>query len=475
MPDAAPHQLDTIARQLGRFIEGCDLEKIPPEVVERAKLYVMDTLGAALAGADVASSRIVADVVRTLGGREECTVIGHSFRISPVLAALANGTIGHAVEIDDDHRTSVLHPGVVVVPAALSMAEHCNAGGKELLEGVIAGYDLMTRLGDAFLGTQYFEGFHPTGTCGVFGAAAAAARILGLRDDRLVAALGIAGTQAAGLEEWKADGSWIKRLHPGKAAEAGVLAALLAAGGYTGPDTIIEGKYGFLKAFSYERKWDADLITRGLGTEFRGYGTSFKPYACCRFSHQLVDAVLDVVAKHKIKGDDIEEAVVRIYRTAYETLFTPHETRYRPKTVVDAQFSIPYTVAVAVLYGRPLPHHFTDEMIRDAGVLALTARVKGVPDEEYEMQYPERYPTEITFRLKDGREVKGFNDLPSGDPINPIYEREPGRFEREITEKFRVLVAAVPGYAERVDEIIETIRDLERLPKASELGRRFAP
>ena len=416
MPDAAPHRPNTIARQLSQFIEGCDLEKIPPEVVERAKLYIMDTLGATLAGADVASSRIIADVVRTLGGREECTVIGNSFRISPALAALANGTIGHAVEIDDDHRTSVLHPGVAVVPAALAMAEHCNAGGKELVEGVIAGYDLMTRIGDAFLGTQYYEGFHPTGTCGVFGAAAAAARILGLRDDRLVAALGIAGTQAAGLEEWKADGSWIKRLHPGKAAEGGALAALLAARGYTGPDTIIEGKYGFLKAFSYERKWDAELITRGLGTEFRGYGTSFKPYACCRFSHQLVDSVLDLVAEHKIKGDDIEEAVVRIYRTAYGTLFTPHETRYRPGTVVDAQFSIPYTVAVAVLYGRPLPHHFTDEMIRNADVLALTARIKGVPDDEYEMQYPRALSDRDHFPPQGRPRGQGFQRPAVGRP-----------------------------------------------------------
>jgi 2-methylcitrate dehydratase PrpD len=466
---------ETVARQLARFIEGCDLEKIPPAVVERAKLYVMDTLGAALTGSGVTSSRIIADVVRTLGGREECTVIGHPFRTSPAMAALANGTIGHAVEIDDDHRTSVLHPGVAVVPAAFAMAEHCGAGGKRLLEGVIAGYDVMTRLGDAFLGTQYYEGFHPTGTCGVFGAAAAAARILGLRGDHLVAALGIAGTQAAGLEEWKADGSWIKRLHPGKAAEGGVLAALLAGGGYTGPDTIIEGKYGFLKAFSYERKFDVDLITRGLGTEFRGHGTSFKPYACCRFSHQLVDAVSEVVGEHGIRAGDIEEATVRIYRTAFETLFNPEETRYRPKTVVDAQFSIPYTVAVAVLHGRPLPHHFTDAMIRDPEVLALAARIKGVPDDGFEKAYPDRYPTEIIFRLKDGREAKGFNDLPSGDPVNPIYEREPGRFDREIKDKFRALMATMPDYTGRTDDILEVVAGLDRVAKASELVRRFAP
>lgn len=466
---------ETIARQLARFVAGCDLARVPTPVVERAKLHVMDTLAAALAGAAVKSSKIVARVVKGLGGKRRCTVVGNRFKTSAALAALANGTIGHAVEIDDDHRTSVLHPGVAVVPAALAMAEQTGAGGKQLLEGVIAGYDVMTRLGDAFLGTQYHEGFHPTGTCGVFGAAAAAGRILGLAGEPLVAAFGIAGTQAAGLEEWKTDGSWIKRLHPGKSAEAGVLAALLAEGGYTGPDTIVEGKYGFLKAFSYERKWDAALIVKGLGEEFRGFGTSFKPYACCRFSHQLVDAVLEVVGAHRIRAADVEEATVRIYRTAYETLFTPAATRYRPQTVVDAQFSIPYTVAVAVRHGRPLPHHFTDKTIRNRELLDLARRVKGIPDDEYEKQYPERYPTRITFRLKDGREVAGFSDLPSGDPTNPIYVGEPGRFERDMVAKFRALMASVPGYSGRTDRILEIVRGLDELADVGDLARQFAP
>jgi 2-methylcitrate dehydratase PrpD len=466
---------ETIARRLARFVEDCDLACIPKPVVERAKLYVMDTLAAALTGASVKSSRIVARVARSLGGRRQCTVVGHRFRTSPALAALANGAIGHAVEIDDDHRTSVLHPGVAVVPAALATAEQVGAGGRALLEGVIAGYDVMTRIGDAFLGTQYHEGFHPTGTCGVFGAAAAAGRVLGLKGEPLVAALGIAGTQAAGLEEWKADGSWIKRLHPGKAAEAGVLAALLAKGGYTGPDSIVEGQHGFLKAFSFERKWDADLITRGLGGEWRGAGTSFKPYACCRFSHQLVDAVLEAVRAQDFAAGDIEEATVRIYRTAYETLFTPPASRYRPKTVVDAQFSIPYAVAVAVLHGRPLPHHFTERMIRNRAVLDLAARVRGIPDDDYEKQYPQRYPTKITFRLKDGREVAGFNDLPSGDPSNPVYAREPGRFERDMVDKFRALLASLPAYAGRTDDILGVVRELDALPDARRLARLFAP
>ena len=466
---------DPIARQLAGFIEGCDLSVLPPPVVHRAKLYVMDTMCAVLAGVSTPSSRIVTDLVETLGGIEACTVVGQSFRTSPTGAALANGTIGHAVEIDDDHRTSVVHPGTVVVPAALAMAEYSGVGGKGFLEGVIAGYEVMTRLGDAFLGKQYDEGFHPTGPSGVFGAAAAASRILGFSGDRLVAALGIAGTQAAGLQEWKADGSWIKRLNAGKAAESGVLAAMLAARGFTGPDTIIEGKYGFLKAFSFERTWNTDLITRDLGTEFRGCGTSFKPYACCRFCHQLIDAVLDLVEANNITAGDISEGMVRIYRTGYMQLFEPAGPCYQPRTVVDAQFSIPYVTAIAVLYGRPLPHHFTDAMITDPEVLALAARVKGVPDDDFETAFPERYPTEVTFRLGDGRTVSRFTDLPSGDPANPIYIDDPDRFDREIETKFRTLMATIPGYEDRTDAVIETIAGLDSLVKASDLARLFTP
>jgi len=464
----------SISGQLAEFIAGCGIEKIPSEVVARARVFVMDYLGVTLTASTARSSQIIGDVVAELGGRENCTVIGRDYRTNALFAALVNGTTGHAVEMDDDHRTSVLHPAVAVVPAALAAAELKQAGGAEIIEGVVAGYEAMTRIGDAFLGTQYYEGFHPTGTCGVFGAAAAAGRILGLSTDQLIAAFGIAGTQAAGLEEWKADGSWIKRLHPGKAAESGVLAVLLAKSGYTGPATILEGENGFLKAFSFERKWDVSKILDGLGTEYRGYGTSFKPYAGCRFFHQVIDATLDLVREHKIDAQSVDEVIVRIYRTAYLTLFQPESRRYRPGTNVDAQFSIPYAVAVSILYGAPMPAHFTDELIRDPALLALAGKVKGIADLEYESGFPARFPTEVTIRLKGGKTVQAFRDLPSGDPENPIYA-EKGRFEDEMVKKFRALLKLQPAYAARCDEMIAKLNSLETVSDASGLLALFTP
>jgi len=464
----------SISGQLAQFTGECRIGNIPPEVAARARMFVLDYLGVALTASAARSSQIIGDVVAELGGRENCTVIGRDYRTNALFAALVNGTTGHAVEMDDDHRTSVLHPGVAVVPAALAAAELKQAGGAEIIEGVVAGYEAMTRIGDAFLGTQYYEGFHPTGTCGVFGAAAAAGRILGLSTEQLIAAFGIAGTQAAGLEEWKADGSWIKRLHPGKAAESGLLAVLLAKSGYTGPATILEGDNGFLKAFSYERKWDVSKILDGLGTEYRGYGTSFKPYAGCRFFHQVIDATLDLVREHKIDAPAVDEVVVRIYRTAYLTLFQPESRRYRPGTNVDAQFSIPYAVAVSILYGAPMPSHFTDELIRDPALLALAAKVKGIADLDYESKFPARFPTEVTIRLKSGKTVQAFRDLPSGDPENPIYAQK-GRFEDEITEKFRALLKLQPAYAARCEEMVAKLSSLETVSDVSGLMALFTP
>lgn len=464
----------TLTQQLAHFVAGLDLARVPKPVVARARMFVLDYLGVTLSGSSEPSSRIVADVVETLGGHATCTVIGHRLRTSAAMAALANGVMGHTIEMDDDHRTAAVHPAVAVIPAALAAAEHAKAEGRTFLEGVIAGYELMTRIGDAFLGTQYHEGFHPTGTCGVFGAAAAAGRIFGLSEAQLVQAFGIAGTQAAGLQEWKTDGSWTKRLHPGKSAEAGILATMLAKRGYTGPATILEGGYGFLKAFSFERKWDAAKITDGLGTAYRGFGTSFKPYAGCRFFHQVVDATLALVSDHGIAPEHVAGVSVRIYRSAHESLFNPEERRRNPQTEVDAQFSIPYAVAVSILRGPPLARHFTEQAIRDPEVLDLCRRVTGIPDDDYEKLYPGRYPATVTIRLKDGREVSRYEDLPSGDPDHPIYA-EAGRFEREIEDKFHALLALQPKYAMLCDRMIREVKMVDDLPNLAGLLQLFTP
>jgi 2-methylcitrate dehydratase PrpD len=454
--------MSTIAEQLAGFVAKTNFETIPREVIERAKAYVLDFLGVALYGSTIKSSKIMADVMFDLDNKKESTVIGYSNKMSCANAALVNGTASQAIEMDTSHITSVVLCGGVAVPAPLALAEREKKNGKDFLTSVVVGYELANRVGDAFLGTQYYEGFHPTGVCGVFGAAGAASKILGLDKEAITRALGIAGDQAAGLEEWKADGSWIKRWHAGKASHNGILAALLAQKGYTGPATIFEGENGFLKAFSFERKWDAGKITEGLGKEYRGHNTGFKPYASCRFTHQLIEATLNLVQKHKIEPKDINEITVRVCKTLHRTLCRPEDRRRKPVTVVDAQFSIPYVVGAAIVKHRVLPTEFTDESIRDAKVLEVAAKVKGISDSEYEKAYPEKLRTDLVIKMKDGKEYTAYADTPKGEPSDPRYEGKPELFIQDIEDKFRSLLSLLPTYKERSDKIAEEVKNLDK-------------
>lgn len=452
----------TIARQLSQFACGCDYSTLPPEVAERTKLYILDTLGAVQAGVGETSTKIIADVVLRPSRSAACTVVGRDEAADPLAAAMVNGAAAHAVELDDDHRESALHPGAVVVPAALAAAEEAGADGQTLIAAVAVGYEVAVRVGMAMGGTQDRVGFHSTSTCGVFGAAAAAGVVLGLSEQQITAALGLAGSQACGLQEWKADGSWTKRMHSGKAAEAGVLSAMMAARGYSAPDTVFEGDYGFLKAFSGIQKNYPDEITRDLGKRYLGAETAFKPYACCRFSHQLIDAVRELKAKHGFQADDMERTDVRIYRTGFRALFEPHGRTYRPETIVDAQFSIPYLIAITLLHDTALPHHFTDALISDETVLTLMDRVHGEPDDQFEAHYPEKYGTDITIRLKSGVILQQYADVPSGDPAKDIYLHTPGLFAEEITAKYRALMAQTMLPAEAANEVIGQVSALEQ-------------
>ncbi len=465
----------TISELLADFVLGLEYPRIPFHIRERAKMRVLDFLGVALAGCQIPSSRMMIEVVKELGGTPESTIVGERMRVSCTHAALANGTMAHASDYDDDHRSATMHPGAAVVPAALAMAERKGCEGLHLIEAIVAGYEVICRVGEAFLGTQYHEGFHPTGVCGVFGAAAAAAKILKLSPKEMVSAFGIAGTQASGLEEWKSDGTWIKRMHPGKAAQSGILAALLAEKGYTGPATIFEGKYGFLNAFSFERTYDPKKITEGLGEVFIGHNTAFKPYPCCRFLHQVIDGVLQRVKSDEIGPDKIKEIRVRTFKTGIDTLMKPEERRYRPQTIVDAQFSIPFVVGAAVVRKRVSLSEFTEESIRDPEILEIASRVKGEEDPEYTRGYPERFPTSIDIELKNGSVLKSYVDIPSGDPEKKEYIESPSRFDKEIVEKFLLLISGIPSFSHRSRKIVTSVQGLDHEEDVSKLMRLLAP
>jgi 2-methylcitrate dehydratase PrpD len=465
----------TISEVLADFTAGLEYAQIPVHIRERAKMRVLDFLGVALAGLQIPSSRIMIEVVKELGGTKESTIVGERMKVSCTNAVLANGTMAHASDYDDDHRSATMHPGAVVVPAALALAEREGCEGSRLIEAIVAGYEVICRVGEAFLGTQYHEGFHPTGVCGVFGAAAAAAKILKLSPKEIVWALGIAGTQASGLEEWKSDGTWIKRMHPGKAAQSGILAALLAKKGYTGPATIFEGKYGFLNAFSFERTYDPRKITERLGDVFIGHDTAFKPYPCCRFLHQVIDGVLDMVKKDNLKPEDIREIRVKTFKVGIDTLMKPEERRYRPKTIVDAQFSIPFVVGAALVRKRISLSEFTEESIRDSQILEIASKVKGEEDPEYTKGYPKKFPTSIEIELKNRSVLECYVDIPSGDPEKKEYLNNPSKFNEEIVNKFLQLISGIPSFSRRGGKILTLVQGLDQTREISKLMRLLTP
>ena len=446
--------MTTISQNLTRFILGTSFEDIPSSLVRRVQSYVTDLLGAALPGVSELSSQAILRAVTAEGGRAQAATIWGSGRVASMgTASLVNGAIAHALELDDDHRLGTVHPGAVVVPAALASAEAVGCDGKTFLRAVLLGYEITCRAGESFLGRQYYRGFHPTSTCGVFGAAVASGVIMGLKEGEMIRALGIAGTQAFGLGEWRADGSWIKRLHPGKAAQSGILAALLAREGFTGPATIFEGQDGFLRAFSHEGKYDAHALVRNLGRDFRAGLTAFKPYPGCRFSHAVIDLGLDLVAANRIVPRDIEAGWVRIYKTDILNYVA------RPPIPVIAQFSVPYLLATALLRGKVTLEHLSEKSVRDPEVLFLSDRIQVCEDPQFTAAYPKRYPTEVKLKMKSGQIITGFRDCPRGDPEALEYTQNPGRFELEIEKKFRTLLRSTP-FAPQIDRILEVIYDL---------------
>jgi 2-methylcitrate dehydratase PrpD len=428
----------------------------------RMQVYAHDTLAVTLAGTVAPSSGPVTRTILAAAGKPEATVMAVGKATSAWDAALANGAYAHALELDDDHRVAVLHPGAVVVPAALAACEGAGASGEMFLKALLVGYEVTCRLGEVFRGSQFYHGMHPTALCGVFGAAAAAAIACGLNRDAMVRALGIAGTQASGLTEWRADGSWIKRLHPGRAAQSGVLAARLAGEGFTGPATIFEGKGGFFNAFSFGEPIEAECMTRDLGKRHAALETALKPYPCCRFEHGAIDLALEARAAG-LAATDIEAVDIRIYRTG---VLSYHQ---EPCNAVDAQFNVPYAFAVALLKGAVRLSDFTEAAIRDDDVLRLCRRIVVREDEGFTAKYPEEYWVELTVRLKSGEERRFLSTCPSGDPEAAQYRADPGLLLREAERKAGSLLNEC-GFGDRVEPLRRAVAGLAQAADLSAIA-----
>jgi 2-methylcitrate dehydratase PrpD len=388
-------------------------------------------------------------MIERTGAPGRATVIGTSIRTLPGLAALANGTASHGIEQDDTHSGGSIHLGTTMYSVALALAELLpDTAPTAFLAAVVAGYEAAARIAMAVQPKEHYAlGFHPTQACGVFGAATTAARLLGLTAEQTLAAVGIAGSMAAGSMEFLAEGAWTKRIHPGLAAQSGIQAALLAAEGFTGPQHMLEGRDGFLQGYS--RRPIPERLTENLGESFEILQTAVKPHACCRYMQGPIDAILDLMRAQKIDPPHIERIEVSMLEAGWDIVCEPRNKKYHPESVVDAQFSMPFGAAVAALYGAAGLDQFTPEQIHSPQVRRMMGKVTLMKDIRLEKNFPREWPSRVAIHLEDGRQFEKFVRHPKGDPENPLTWDE-------MAAKFRSLAGGVLS-AERCGEILDRV------------------
>ena len=450
-------------KALAKFAADLTYDKIPPSVIEHVKFCLLDTFGCGLFGSTLPWSRIVGDFVQDLGGKRESTIWGREVKVSAPLAALANGTAVHSFELDDLHKTSIVHPGSIAVPPALAMAERIGGcTGRQFLAGVIAGYEVGIRVGMS-VGTSHLErGFHPTGTHGAFGAGAAAGRILGLDAEKMIHDLGIAGTQAAGLMAAQYS-AMVKRLHAGRAAQSGVYGALLAQRGLTGITNILEANYGgYCKAMADFS--DMNNLTAGLGEGFETGRVGFKPYAAGGSTHTAHEAVKSIMGKNDLTADIIDTITIRATSATY------HHTswEYKPEGVIAAQMNMHYIVAVTALEGNIFIDQFTEEKIKDPRIIEYSRKVEVFPDPELDKRGPEfRHAVIAELRIKDGRTLSERVDSAKGSEKRPMATDE-------VIRKYKILAGKVLR-PKNVAELHDMVLNLEKVSDVRELAKLLSP
>jgi len=456
----------TIARKLARYIGQIRFSDLSPETVEQTKMCILDWMGAALPGANQKLVRVLMEVMKESGGKPDCTIIGNRARTSCLHAALLNGTISYAMKLDQSSpHGSTVHPQPAMIPAALAVAEWKRLGGRDFIPAVLLGFDLEVRAAMAVNPSHMGErGFHTTGTCATFGAVAAAGKLLKLTEEQMVHALGIAGTQAAGLAISLE--TFSRSLHAGKAAYNGVLSAMLAKKGFTGAEAIFEGEGGFCRAMA--NSYDLDRLTAGLGEKFFIEDQRFVRYVTCGAMHAAIDAVIDLTRAHGIRSEDIDSIDARTFPITVDLCGRVQE----PKTFSDAQFSLPFALAVAAVEGQVSIGQLTPRKLGDPKVLALAKKVRGSADPEFAaLGYTGSgdlfQSARVTIKTKDGKEYQRQVNLHKGSPQNP-FSRE------ELLEKFRSLSSRVLPKL-RVEKIILTVEKLEKLDSMKELARLLVP
>ena len=453
----------SLSLNLAEWTLGLRYEDLPGRVVADVKLRVLDTLGLVISGAGTPMGRAVHAASGGPGSGRRARLIPSSKRTSAPTAALAHGTQAHAEDFDDTHNESIMHGSAPVVATVLALGEAVRASGREAVVLVAAGNELNCRLGCVAPGRFHDHGFHPTSVLGSITSAVLAARMLGLDAAGAAHAAGIAGSQASGILEAYEDGTWSKTLHPGWAAHAGVTAAMLARAGFTGPRTVLEGRFGVFRSFlrGSEQAFDFERVTTGLGDAWEQLDSSFKPYPCAHAIHSFVDAALEARAALGPRPGDIANIEASVAPHFVELICEPRGLKVRPRTPTHARASLQYAIAAAFRSGSLGPEHYTEAAIANPEVLALAEKVSWTPDPS--PPPPTQYMGVVTIEACDGRRETAMVAHNRGSRENPMTQDE-------LVAKFHACARSLDTRQRRriIDAVLalETIRSVEEVVSA---------
>jgi 2-methylcitrate dehydratase PrpD len=454
-----------VAETLARFTAGLSFDRIPAAVVARAKHLILDAVGIALAstGFDFAHRALTA--VRGLAGDGDSPVIGFPALLPMRDAALVNGILIHGLDYDDTHIGGVVHPTASLLPTVLAVGARRRVGGAAALTAYVAGIEAAARLGAVARGGFHQIGFHPTGLIGAFACALAAGKLMGLSEEQLTMAQGIALSAAAGSLEFLEDGAWTKRFHPGWAANAGITAAALAQQGFVGAKRAYEGRFGLYSSHLQERYDPADLAlaTRDLGEVWELMQVAVKPFPACHFTHACADAAIALKRDHHLDVRSIEHVAALVPAEVVKTVCEPVANKRRPANAYDAQFSIPFIVAAALIRGRFTLAELTPEAISNPEILALAERVDYQLDPD--SGFPRYYSGELVVTTADGHRLSHREHMNRGCGDRPLSEAE-------ILNKFRDNAGRAVA-PERARDIAETMLGLDAANDLRDVAQRL--
>ncbi|MDC0227101.1 MmgE/PrpD family protein [Alphaproteobacteria bacterium] len=445
--------MENMTEKFAEFCEQLKYEDLSPEVIKRTKLLILDTVGIIIRARHDAesTSSLVSAIEKLEMSNGSCQVFSDKKTYSPSAAALLNGTLAHSLDFDDTHAEASLHSSAPILSASLAAAQMNKSSGQELITACVVGYEVQIRLGLAGgASAHYKKGFHPSATCGIFGAAAAAGFLMGLTKEQYISAFGIALSQSAGSMQFLTDGAWTKRSHVGQAAQNGLSCAIMAGEGFKGPSKAFEGQWGYLH--SYASGGNIKKAIDGLGEKFETLNLGVKPYPSCRYSHAAIDGLIELKKELNFSSEDLDDVDIGLSETALNIIGYPLNDKQNPKSIVDGQFSMPFCAAVTVKSGGLQWDDYKNHL-NNSDTLSLCNKIKVSPDKDAEECCPEYMSAKVKVVVK-GKKYEKFIKIPKGEPENFMDDAE-------FISKFQGLTEPYLS-KQRVDQLTDLMLKMDK-------------